>query len=92
MKRYPRKDANHADIVNALRKFGWSVLDLAAMGSGCPDLLIGRRGKTQLAEIKDGSKPPSARQLTDDQIEFIAGWPDDVLILQSVDDVLAISK
>jgi hypothetical protein len=41
------------------------VQTLAAVGCGCPDLLVGYRGKWWLAEVKDGEKPPSARELTD---------------------------
>jgi hypothetical protein len=60
MRRAAKVDANHADIVKALRAAGCGVLDLSKVGNGCPDLLV-HAGVTVLMEIKDGSKPPSAR-------------------------------
>jgi hypothetical protein len=39
-----------------------------------PDLLVGYRNKTALIEVKDGSKPPSARQLTPDQQKWHRKW------------------
>jgi hypothetical protein len=39
-----------------------------------PDLLVGYNNKTALIEVKDGSKPPSARQLTPDQQEWHRKW------------------
>lgn len=38
---HKRVDANHSQIVKALRQCGVSVLSLAPVGHGCPDLLIG---------------------------------------------------
>ena len=34
-----RRDTNHADIVNALRKAGFEVIDFASAGHDIPDLL-----------------------------------------------------
>jgi hypothetical protein len=39
-----------------------------------PDLLVGRQGRTYLLEVKDGRKPPSARQLTDEQLTWHGAW------------------
>lgn len=47
------KDANHAPIVRALERVGASVQELHAVGSGCPDLLVGYRGRTVLLEVKN---------------------------------------
>ena len=67
-------DANQPAIVAALRKAGATVQSLASVGNGVPDLLVGIAGKTMLMEIKDGAKPPSARRLTPDQLEWHAAW------------------
>ena len=61
-----RTDANHTAVVQALMKIpGCMVQTLAAVGCGCPDLMILHRGRITLAEVKDGTKPPSGRELTD---------------------------
>lgn len=74
MRRKPRIDGNHREIVDALEAVGASVQSLAAVGSGCPDLLAALRGRNFLFEIKDGSKPPSERTLTPDQKRWINAW------------------
>ncbi len=74
MRRAARVDANHAAIVAALRAAGCSVLDLSAVGGGCPDLAVGVAGRTVLIEVKDGAKPPSARALTPHQVRWHADW------------------
>lgn len=43
MRKYGRTDSNHAEIAAALRKAGASVVSLASVGNGCPDLLVGFR-------------------------------------------------
>lgn len=77
-----RVDANHAQVVAALRAAGCVVDDISAVGGGIPDLLVGyiRRGERHFAlfEVKDGAKVKSAQKLTDAQIrwhEKYAGWP-----------------
>lgn len=72
--RAAKVDANHAEVVEALRKAGANVQSLAEVGRGVPDLLVGIRGKLALFEIKDGSKPPSQRKLTPDQIAWHEQW------------------
>lgn len=69
-----RIDANHTDIVLALRKAGANVQSLAGVGKGVPDLLVGIRGRLALFEVKDGTKSPSKRQLTSDQVEWHKEW------------------
>lgn len=74
MRRAARTDRNHEEIVEALRAAGASVQSLAAVGQGVPDLLVGFRSQTILMEIKDGSKPPSKRLLTEEQIRWHGAW------------------
>lgn len=73
-RRAARVDANHVEVVAALRKAGCTVCSLAAVGQGVPDLLVGRNGTTYLLEVKDGSKPPSERRLTTMQIQWMGKW------------------
>ena len=72
VRRHARVDANHAEIRSALRAEHWVVVDTAGVGSGFPDLLIARRGKLMLVEIKDGAKVKSKQQLTEDEVQFHA--------------------
>lgn len=91
MRRAARVDANQAEIMAAFRKLGWLVLDMSGVGQGCPDLLVkDRSGALHLVEVKDGKKPPSARELTPPQVKFHAVWP--VVRVISVEDVLAMVK
>lgn len=93
MRRNPRKDANHSAVVKALEMVGCNVQDLAAVGEGCPDLLIGIPTVRALAfvEIKDGDKAPSERRLTEPQQRWHARWHGyPVHIIESVSEALAI--
>lgn len=89
MSRAARVDANQAEIVAALRKAGASVQPLHTIGQGCPDILVGFRGKNYLAEIKDENKPPSKRQLTEDEHNWWVGWHGHVTLVKSVAGALA---
>ena len=90
MRRAARQDANHADVVGALRAIGCSVLDLSRHGNGCPDILVyvPKLHAYVLVEIKDGSKPPSKRKLTPDQEKFHREWRGPVVVVESVDEAL----
>jgi Holliday junction resolvase len=78
MRRLAKKDENHRGIVNGLRALGFSVLELHAVGSGCPDILVGWNGRERLLEIKttDGHKPRGARQAetNERQARFRDAW------------------
>jgi hypothetical protein len=66
---YARIDTNHKEIVKALRQIGATVVSLAAMKHGCPDLLVGYQGETILMEVK----MPKGK-FTPDQLDFIGKW------------------
>jgi len=88
VRRAARVDTNHAEVVSALRACGACVLSLAALGQGVPDLLILHRGKLMLIEVKDGSRPPSARKLKPKQENFRRIWP--VTVVESAAGVPAL--
>ena len=88
MRRAAKVDANQTEIVQALRQIGAVVQSLAAVGNGCPDLLVGYRNRLFLLEIKDGKKPPSAQKLTPDQVEWHRVWAGHVVVVNSVDGAL----
>ena len=54
VRRAARKDSNHNEIAEYLIGLGYSVLDTSRLGSGFPDLLVGRPGFACLVEIKNG--------------------------------------
>jgi hypothetical protein len=88
--RYAKIDANHHVVVDALRKVGATVQSLAPVGKGVPDLLVGWRGQNFLMEIKDGSKAPSERKLTPDQIKWHGDWKGRVYVVNNEADAVAI--
>ena len=69
MRRNARVDKNHPEIVEAFRKLGASVLSLAPLGRGIPDLLVAINGVTWLIEIK--SKKGKENDL---QLEWAENW------------------
>ena len=89
VRRRPRLDANQQELVAALRKAGATVHSLAAIGGGCPDLLVGWHGQTLLMEVKDGSLSPSRRKLTDDEENWRSAWSGGtVWVITSLQDAL----
>ena len=74
MRRAARVDANQAEIVETLRAYGASVFSLAAVGCGCPDLVVGIGGHTHLVEVKNRSRWPSDGKLRQGQVEWHATW------------------
>ena len=91
MRRAAKVDANHRQIRTALRQVGWTVHDLSGAGNGIPDLLCLKAGRVAFVEVKDGSKVPSARKLTPDQVALheaftAAGTP--VHIVTSVEEAI----
>jgi Holliday junction resolvase len=91
MRRAARVDRNHAEIVAVFRRLGCSVLDLAAVGRGCPDILVGCGGQAVLVEIKDGTLSPSRRKLRPAQVEFRANWRGRVVTVETVDQAIALA-
>jgi hypothetical protein len=83
MRRRSRVDANQVEIVKAFRKLGVQVQHLHTVGQGVADLLCNIGGKLVLVEVKDGSKPPSARQLTPAEKKWVRLW--DVFVVESVE-------
>ncbi len=81
-----RVDANQPDIVEKLRGVGATVTPTHMVGRGFPDLVVGFRGITYLLEVKDGSKPPSKRKLTEDELIWHDEWRGQKAIVENVDE------
>jgi len=84
-----RVDENQKTIVHTFIALGASVLNLSTVGRGCPDLLIGYRGKSILVEIKRDGKA----SFTDPQIKFMQEWRGgSVSRIDSVDAAIRLVK
>jgi len=87
-RRARRIDANQPEIVAALQCIpGVSVLVV----NGTFDVLVGANGRNVMLEIKDGSKPPSARRLTRSEQLLHDRWTGDIRIVNDVDEAIAVA-
>ena len=92
MTRYAKRvDANHSEVVAEFKELlpEASVFDLSGAGRGIPDILVGLNGFNYLFEIKDGSKPPSARKLTKAQQELHSTWQGQICVIHNAGQMLA---
>lgn len=97
MRRRTRADANQVSIDITLRALGASVLPLGDVGKGCPDRLVGFRGKNYLIETKnrEREKTQSIAQRenlmrTPDQTRFHAEWHGQVAVAYTPEDAMQI--
>lgn len=88
MRRAAKIDDNQNEIVAGLRKAGYSVCILSAVGKGVPDILVGAHGVNILMEIKDGTKPKSARALTVEESKWHKAWLGQVVVVESLYEAL----
>jgi hypothetical protein len=89
LRRAARRDANHQSVGDYLRALGWSVLDIADAGDGVPDYAVGKPGFAALVEVKDGTKPPSARKLTEKEQRVKDNWEGPYVLALSGEDAAA---
>ena len=87
-----RVDRNHGTVAHVLKQAGWAVVDTSRC-AGLWDLVCVRRGICMFVEVKDGSKPASARKLTPAQQELHAlfagaGYP--IRVVTSIDEALTL--
>ena len=68
MRRAAKVDVNQNEIVTFLRRSGAAVLICSQLKNAF-DILVGYNGRLMMVEIKDGTKPPSARKLTDGELK-----------------------
>jgi len=76
-----RKDGPHAIVLQALRAYGWSVMDVSRAPL-CIDLVIAKAGRVVLVEVKDRTG-----KLTDGQKLLLSSWPGETAVLRSLEDV-----
>lgn len=83
MRSRPRLDANHLEICQALNAVGASVQSLAALGGGCPDLLVAYRNRTFVLELKT-----ETGTLTKAQESWLLHWQGPVSIVRDANGAL----
>lgn len=76
-----RVDANQQEIVAALRAAGCTVVSLATVGGGVPDLLVGRGGQNYLLEVKRPGRGRHDPEHADKQLSWHAGWRGQVALV-----------
>lgn len=80
----PKVDLNQKDIVNDLRKLGFTVLLLNRVKNGCPDILIGKGEINFLVEIKTTKKD----KLTEDEFKFFETWKGQKCVATTTEEVV----
>ena len=51
------------------------------------DLFVSKNGRTVAVEVKDGSKPPSARKLSEGEIKFMESWQGEYALVETLEHV-----
>jgi hypothetical protein len=78
-------DGNHAQLTRVLEQLGASVQSLARVGEGCPDALVGYRGRNVLVEFKTATG-----KLRAGQEAFAITWRGEpVHVLRTTEDAVA---
>ena len=81
MRRAANVDTVQPEIVKSLRQIGASVQVLSAVGNGCPDLLVGWRGRNMLLECKTDRD-----KLNTIQRDWHARWAGQVAIVRTPEE------
>jgi len=82
-------DANHKEIVDAMKELGASIIDTSRLGKGMPDVIVGFRGQTILMEIKNPKTQYGRKGLNENQRKWAEGWSGGPLsIVDGVDAAL----
>lgn len=90
MRRAAKIDNIQPQIVQTFELAGFSVLLLAGVGKGCPDLLIANAwNRTALIEVKSGNArtKKSTKKRQDD---FRSRWKGNVFTVRNVDDAVQV--
>jgi len=88
-RRAAKVDVNQPAIVAAIRDLGWTVQHLHSLGQGCPDILVGAKGKNYVFEIKN---PEYDGKLTADEQEWHDSWRGQVDVVETIEDILEVVR
>lgn len=84
---FSKRDKNHVEIVRALRAAGRQVIELHALGGGCPDILALWPGGFRLMEIKTAKGRTEASQAVFQ--ESYRGPPGTLVTVRTIRQALA---
>jgi lambda repressor-like predicted transcriptional regulator len=83
---HPRRvDSNQSEIVAALQNAGCSVVDLSAVGGGCPDIMAGYKNRNIMIEIKYGRN-----KLNKLQKLWFSAWQGEAYVVYSAEQAIEI--
>jgi len=79
-------DDNQRAVVKALEAHGCRVQSLASVGNGCPDLVVGYRGRLYLLEVKN--RDGRGLGLTEAEAAWHQRWAGMVAVVDGIDQAL----
>ena len=74
--------------MKGLRRAGCTVQSLAAVGQGCPDIVVGLEGRTFLFELKNPDVDSTHQKLTPLEAQWHAMWKGQVTTATSAEAIL----
>lgn len=87
MRKFGKIDSNQKAIIQRLREIpSLSVVSIASVGNGIPDIIIGYKNFNYLIELKSSS----TSKLTEQEIKFVKGWNGNVAVCYNLDQVLQV--
>ena len=90
-RRAAKVDDNQKEVVALFRKLGWTVL-ITSQLKNCIDIVVSKGGRTIAVEIKDGTKIPSKRKLSEGELKFKDSWRGEYALVICNEDVISINK
>ncbi len=90
--RFARKDANHDEVVLAFKALGFTVQETHMHRGLGFDCIVSKGRQVLFIEIKDGTKPPSARKLEASELWAQASYPNNWKQITSVDEVIKVAR
>lgn len=82
---YIKLDNNHHEIVDGLIQLGATVISMAGVKYGVPDILVGYHGKNYLMEIKNND---TRGKLSESQIKWHKSWCGQVCVINSIEQAI----